>query len=47
MKKYKGNEIVYEKGVDLYYGETNFHNRVKLNFNDRSGFEKATTAKKK
>ena len=41
MKKYKGNEIVYEKGVDLYYGETNFHNRVKLNFNDRSGFEKA------
>ena len=41
MIKYKGNEIVYEKGVDLYYGETNFHNRVKLNFNDRSGFEKA------
>ena len=41
MKKYTGNEIVYEKGVDLYYGETNFHNRVKLNFNDRSGFEKA------
>ena len=41
MKKYKGNQIIYEKGVDLYYGETNFHNRVKLNFNDRSGFEKA------
>ena len=44
MKKYNGNKTIYEKGVDLYYGETNFHNRVKLNFNDRSDFGKAKLA---
>ncbi len=41
MSKYSGNKIIYEKGVDLYYGKTNFHNRVKINFKDRSGFENA------
>ena len=34
MNKYNGNRTVFEKGVDLYYGKTNFHNRVKLNYND-------------
>ena len=44
MKNYKQNKLVYEKGVDLYYGKTNFHNRVKLNFDDRTGFGKAKLA---
>ena len=44
MKKYKGNKTLYQKGVDLYYGETNFHNRVKINFKDKSDFEKAKLA---
>ena len=44
MKNYKQNKLVYEKGVDLYYGKTNFHNRVKLNFDDRTGFDKARLA---
>jgi len=41
MKNNSENKISYAKGVDLYYGQTNFHNRVKLNYNDRSGFGKA------
>ena len=44
MKKYKGNRTVFEKGVDLYYGKTNFHNRVKINYDDRSDFGKAKFA---
>ena len=44
MNKYKGNRTVFEKGVELYYGKTNFHNRVKLNYNDRSEFGKAKLA---
>ena len=41
MKNYSKNKISYAKGVDLYYGITNFHNRVKVNYDDRSGFGKA------
>ena len=44
MNKYKGNRTIFEKGVELYYGKTNFHNRVKLNYNDRSEFGKAKLA---
>ena len=44
MKNYNQNKLVFEKGVDLYYGKTNFHNRVKLNFDDRTGFDKAKLA---
>ena len=44
MKKYKGNRTVFEKGVDLYYGKTNFHNRVKINYDDKSDFGKAKFA---
>ena len=44
MSKYNGNRTVYEKGVDLYYGKTNFHNRVKINYDDRSDFGKAKLA---
>ena len=41
MKNNSENKISYAKGVDLYYGQTNFHNRVKVNYDDRSGFAKA------
>ena len=41
MKNKSDNKISYAKGVDLYYGQTNFHNRVKVNYDDRSGFAKA------
>jgi beta-glucosidase len=44
MNKYKGNRTVFEKGVDLYYGKTNFHNRVKINYDDKSDFGKAKFA---
>ena len=44
MNKYKGNKTLYQKGVDLYYGKTNFHNRVKINFDDKSEFGKAKLA---
>ena len=44
MDKYNGNKTIFEKGVDLYYGKTNFHNRVKINYDDRSGFSKAKFA---
>lgn len=41
MKNISKNKITYTKGLDLYYGQTNFHNRVKVNYDDRSGFDKA------
>ena len=44
MNKYKGNKTLYKKGVDLYYGKTNFHNRVNLNFDDKSEFGRAKLA---
>jgi beta-glucosidase len=44
LKSYGNNSITYKKGVDLYYGETNFHNRVKLNQTDRTGFKEAKIA---
>ena len=44
MNKYKANKTLYQKGVDLYYGKTNFHNRVKINFDDKSEFGKAKLA---
>lgn len=44
MDKYNGNKTIFQKGVDLYYGKTNFHNRVKINYDDRSDFSKAKFA---
>ena len=41
MKNNSKNKISYAKGLDLYYGKTNFHNRVKINYGDKSGFGKA------
>ena len=41
MQNNSKNKISYTKGLDLYYGKTNFHNRVKVNYADKSGFGKA------
>ena len=46
LEQYGDNSINYKKGVDLYYGETNFHNRVKLNHTDKTGFKEAKIAAK-
>ena len=46
LENYGNNSITYKKGVDLYYGETNFHNRVKLNHTDKTGFKEAKIAAK-
>ncbi len=46
LENYGNNSITYKKGVDLYYGETNFHNRVKLNHTDKTGFKEAKLAAK-
>ena len=46
LEDYGNNSITYKKGVDLYYGETNFHNRVKLNHTDKTGFKEAKIAAK-
>ena len=47
MTNYSGNKLFYEKGVDLYYNNTDFHNRVNLNLDDRSEFYKAKTVAEK
>ena len=41
LKSYDSNKLIYTKGVDVYYGETNFFTRVDINYNDRSGFNRA------
>jgi beta-glucosidase len=46
LENYGNNSITYKNGVDLYYGETNFHNRVKLNHTDKTGFKEAKIAAK-
>ena len=46
LNSYKENKVIYTKGVDLYYGETNFFTRVDVNYNDRSGFNRARSVAK-
>ncbi|GGB76342.1 glycosyl hydrolase [Flavobacterium suaedae] len=46
MQKYKGNELVYEKGADLTVGKTTFLDELVFNTTDRSGFEAAKKAAK-
>ena len=46
LEAYGENSITYRKGVDLYYGETNFHSRVNLNHTDKTGFKEAKIAAK-
>ncbi len=46
LNSYKENKVIYRKGVDLYYGETNFFTRVNINYKDRTGFNQAKLAAK-
>ena len=46
LNSYKENKVIYKKGVDLYYGETNFFTRVNINYKDRTGFKQAKAAAK-
>jgi len=46
LKSYEGNKLIYTKGVDVYFGETNFFTRVDINYNDRSGFNQARSVAK-
>lgn len=46
LQKYKGNQLTYEKGADVYYGTPVFGLEVKINTTDKSGFDKAIQAAK-
>ena len=46
LKSYEGNKLIYKKGVDVYYGDTNFFTRLDINYSDRSGFNQARLAAK-
>ena len=44
MLKYKGNNLVYEKGADVSIGKTIFTEEIKVNTTDKSGFDAAVKA---
>ncbi len=46
MQKYTGNQLVFEKGVDVAVGTPVFGSETKINMTDRSGFDKAIAAAK-
>jgi beta-glucosidase len=46
LNSYKGNKLIYTKGVDVYYGDTNFFTRVDINYDDRSEFNRAKSVAK-
>lgn len=46
MKKYQGNNLIFEKGADVSVGKTIFTEEVKVNTTDKSGFEAAVKAAK-
>lgn len=46
MKAYKGNSLTYQKGVNLYEGETAFIKEVKVNTTNRNGIEEAIATAK-
>ncbi len=41
MQKYKGNQLIYEKGTDVAIGKTTFVKELAINTTDKSGFEAA------
>lgn len=47
MQYYKGNSLVYKKGVTVFVEKPNFLNEVKINTTDKSGFKEALSAAKK
>jgi len=46
LRSYKDNKLIYAKGLDVYYGDTNFFTRVDINYNDKRGFSQARSAAK-
>lgn len=46
LQKYKGNQLVYEKGADVALGTPVFGLETKINMTDKSGFDKAVEAAK-
>jgi len=46
LQKYKGNQLTYEKGADVYTGTPVFGLEIKINTTDKSGFDKAVAAAK-
>jgi beta-glucosidase len=46
MKAYKGNQLTYAKGIDLFTGRTEFIHEVEVNTTDRSGIKEAVETAK-
>lgn len=46
MRNYTGNQLVYEKGVQVAIGNNVFAKEVKINTTDRTGFDQAIAAAK-
>jgi beta-glucosidase len=46
LQKYKGNQLTYEKGADVYSGTPVFGLEIKINMTDKSGFDKAVEVAK-
>ncbi|RZK12000.1 MAG: beta-glucosidase BglX [Flavobacterium sp.] len=46
LQKYKGNQLTYEKGADVYSGTPVFGLEIKINTTDKSGFDKAVEVAK-
>jgi len=46
MKNYKGNDLNYAKGVELYSGDAQFHMHMKINNSNDEGIDKAVAAAK-
>ncbi|WP_111683130.1 beta-glucosidase BglX [Winogradskyella tangerina] len=44
MQAYDGNQLIYEKGVDVWVGNTAFTKEVKINSTDKSGMTEALNA---
>lgn len=47
MQQYTGNQLLYAKGADVYYGTTSFAHEVNINTTDKSEFGKAIATAKK
>jgi beta-glucosidase len=46
MNAYKGNELIYKKGINLFTGRTEFIHEIKVNTSDKTGIEEAVETAK-
>ncbi|MEM9338015.1 MAG: beta-glucosidase BglX [Bacteroidota bacterium] len=46
MKAYEGNQLTYEKGVDVFVGEAKFIRELPINTTDRAGLDQAVRVAK-